>query len=322
MPGLDLVEDQQRADRVAGLAGGAQHLVGDRRGRRSRPGSARSAPRRCRRRPPPASASASSRGDRAKPGTSGANGACLASCGVAESAPSVRPWKARSRTTISRPSTPRRARAAGELDRASFASAPELQKKTRPPSETRRAARPAASPARCRRGSTTCIERRRPARATASTTAGWQWPSVVDARCPLSRSRYSLPVGVPERARPRRARTRPGAARRCGIDVARRRAPGGRSSAHRAGSIFVPMPASVKSSSSRRCGRAAVDDVGRLLTPPWIASTQAASFGRMPPSIAGSAASTSSTVGLARSASPGRRGPRSQPSTSVRKIAL
>ena len=31
--------------------------------------------------------------DGAEPGTSGANGACLASCGVADSAPYVRPWK-------------------------------------------------------------------------------------------------------------------------------------------------------------------------------------------------------------------------------------
>ena len=29
-----------------------------------------------------------------KPPTSGANGSCLASCGVAESAPYVRPWNA------------------------------------------------------------------------------------------------------------------------------------------------------------------------------------------------------------------------------------
>ena len=38
-----------------------------------------------------AAPSGSSRGTALKPGTSGANGACLASCGVAESAPIVRP---------------------------------------------------------------------------------------------------------------------------------------------------------------------------------------------------------------------------------------
>ena len=40
-----------------------------------------------------ASAAASFRGTTLKPGTSGANGACFDSCGVADSAPIVRPWK-------------------------------------------------------------------------------------------------------------------------------------------------------------------------------------------------------------------------------------
>ena len=55
--------------------------------------------------------------------------------------------------------------------------------------------------------------------------------------------------------------------------------------------------------------------------PPRIASTQACSFGRMPPSIAGSRSSTSATV--AREISePSSAASASQPSTSVRKIAL
>ena len=61
-----------------------------------------------------ASASGSLRGTTRKPGTSGANGACFVSCGVADSAPMVRPWKPPSITTNS---PPRRA-LAGELQRA------------------------------------------------------------------------------------------------------------------------------------------------------------------------------------------------------------
>src|SRR5579875_1314422 len=71
-----------------------------------------------------------------KPGTSGANGACLDSWGVADSAPKVRPWKASRRTTISPPGRARRA----SLIAASFASAPELQRNTLPPSELRASA--------------------------------------------------------------------------------------------------------------------------------------------------------------------------------------
>ena len=56
-------------------------------------------------------------------------------------------------------------------------------------------------------------------------------------------------------------------------------------------------------------------------TPPRIASTQAASFGRMPPATPASDASTSATVALLVSES-GSSGSASQPPTSVRKIAL
>ena len=76
-----------------------------------------------------ASASASSWGTTLKPGTSGANGACLASCGVADSAPMVRPWKPRSMTTNSPPGRLRRA----SLIAHSIASVPELQKNALPP---------------------------------------------------------------------------------------------------------------------------------------------------------------------------------------------
>ena len=65
------------------------------------------------------------------PGTSGANGACLASCGVALNAPYVRPWNAWWATTTS----PFGRALRTSLIAASLASAPELQKNTTPPSE-------------------------------------------------------------------------------------------------------------------------------------------------------------------------------------------
>ena len=81
---------------------------------------------------PTAPAIASAVGSTAtKPGTSGANGACLDSCGVALSAPYVRPWNARWATTMSPPRLALRA----SFSAASTASAPEFVKNTRPPSE-------------------------------------------------------------------------------------------------------------------------------------------------------------------------------------------
>ena len=91
-----------------------------------------------------ASACASSRATTSKPGTSGANGACFVSCGVADSAPIVRPWKPPSTTTKPPPGLRFRA----SLIAHSLASAPELQKNTLPPSERserRRASRIAGS---------------------------------------------------------------------------------------------------------------------------------------------------------------------------------
>jgi hypothetical protein len=57
------------------------------------------------------------------------------------------------------------------------------------------------------------------------------------------------------------------------------------------------------------------------VTPPWIASRQAPSFGRIPPATAGIAASTSSAV-VSEITESGSAGSRSQPATSVRKITL
>ena len=73
------------------------------------------------------------------PGTSGAKGACLVSCGVADSAPMVRPWKPPSRTTKRPPGFRRLA----SLIAHSIASAPEFEKNTFPPSDTS-ASRPAS----------------------------------------------------------------------------------------------------------------------------------------------------------------------------------
>ncbi len=100
-------------------------------GCRTRPGSARAARPPCARDTAATSASRSFRGTTVKPGTSGANGACFDSCGVAESAPIVRPWKPPSLTTNSPPG--RRLRAS--FSAHSIASAPELHRKTRPPSD-------------------------------------------------------------------------------------------------------------------------------------------------------------------------------------------
>ena len=86
MPRLDLVEDQRRAVLVAGRARGLQQLLGEHvdaglaldRLEQHRRGALVD-----RRRAAPRGSGATAR----KPGTSGANGACLDSCGVAESAP-------------------------------------------------------------------------------------------------------------------------------------------------------------------------------------------------------------------------------------------
>src|SRR5262249_43188947 len=83
---------------------------------------------------------------------------------------------------------------------------------------------------------------------------------------------------------------------------------------------MVPIPATVKSSSRRLCGRRP-SMMWADWTPPRIASTQAASFGRIPPSIALSFSSTSATVARETSVD-SSAGSASQPTTSVRKIAL
>jgi hypothetical protein len=87
-----------------------------------------------------------------------------------------------------------------------------------------------------------------------------------------------------------------------------------------AGLILVPMPASVKSSSSSECGTRP-STMWAKVTPPWIASRHALSLGRMPPATPSSAASTSSAPASLMTEA-GSAGSRSQPSTSVRNMTL
>src|SRR4051794_8800546 len=128
------------------------------------------------------------------PGTSGANGACLLSWGVALSAPYVRPWKPPWTETISPPG--RRLRAS--FSAASLASAPELEKKTPPPSERSTSRAASRSPGSLKYRLPTCMSRSVCSR-TAATTAGWQCPRLV-TEMPHRKSRYSLPSASHRRA--------------------------------------------------------------------------------------------------------------------------
>src|SRR5205823_9922527 len=65
--------------------------------------------------------------------------------------------------------------------------------------------------------------------------------------------------------------------------------------AHPVGPILVPCPALVNSSSSSECGTRP-STIWANDTPAWMASTQAFSLGRIPPSTPGSARETSSAL--------------------------
>ena len=162
-----------------------------------------------------ASRSGSSRGTATKPGTSGANGSCLSGCGVADSAPIVRPWNAPSRTTISPPRRCRRA----SLIAASFASAPELHRKTRAPGSKDAASRAASRvPGSCSRGSRRASAGP-PARGSPRRRADGSGPR-CRPRCRPG-SRGTPPPLRRTDARPRPARTRPAAACRSASRCAR-----------------------------------------------------------------------------------------------------
>ena len=207
-PHLDLVEDQ-RARRA-----------------RRRPRGPRAAARRERTCTPvsPWTGSSSTRGgalvdrggerlggrrDRAKPGTSGANGACLDSCGVAaERAVRAAVEAAVQRRRSSPPGLALRA----SLSAASTASAPEFVKNTLPPSEL--VGQPLGQP-RHRLGVEEVAdvdEPRPPARGSPRRRAGGS-ARRSRRRCRRG-SRGTRCRRRPTGARPRRARTRPGSARR------------------------------------------------------------------------------------------------------------
>ena len=106
---------------------------------------------------------------------------------VSASAPIVRPWKAPSAVTTSGRPVSRLI-----LNAASLASAPELQKKTRPGRPARSSSRSAsATPGSCIARLETCPSFCAWA-VIASTTFGCAWPRIVVAM-PPSRSVYSRP---------------------------------------------------------------------------------------------------------------------------------
>ncbi len=99
----------------------------------------------------------------------------------------VRPWKAPSAAT-------RRVRPVRRvsLSAASLASAPELAKKTLPVAGTRASSRSASSTCGWEVKKLETWPRVDSWAVTASTRAGWAWPSALTAM-PPSRSTYSLP---------------------------------------------------------------------------------------------------------------------------------
>jgi hypothetical protein len=135
----------------------------------------------------PASAPASPYGTNRTPPGSGANASALPGCPVSARAPMVRPWNDPTAVTTSGRPVSRLI-----LNAASLASAPELQKKTRPGRPARSSRRSASSsPGSCIARFETC-----PSFAAwaviASTTLGCAWPRIVVAM-PPSRSVYSRP---------------------------------------------------------------------------------------------------------------------------------
>ena len=103
------------------------------------------------------------------PGRSGSNGARLAGCPVAESAPEVRPWKPPSRATT--PAFPVALRA--YFSAASTASAPELQKNACAPPKRAESCEASRSAGSVRYRFEACQRRSSCAWAAAS-GAGWQ----------------------------------------------------------------------------------------------------------------------------------------------------
>src|SRR5581483_7793368 len=124
------------------------------------------------------------------PGTSGSKAVRFSGWPVAESEPSVRPWKEPASATI--PGRPVALRA--YLIAASTASAPELQKNERPPPKRSDSFSASSSTSSVQYRFDVCQRRSSCARAAAS-GAGWQWPSPTTAM-PATKSRYRSPLAA------------------------------------------------------------------------------------------------------------------------------
>ena len=309
---LDLVEDQQRAVLVAGLARGREHLAVERVDAGLALDRLEQHGRGVARRRPPRAPSGSSRGTTLKPGTSGANGACLASCGVADSAPIVRPWKPPSSTTKSPPGAVPARELERALDRLGARVAEEHLAAERR-SDSR-------SASRMRRLGVVEVadvhQPRRPARSPPPPAPGGSGRS-APPRCRRG-SRGTRCPRRPTAACPRRARTRPGCARRW---PSRPRAPSCLSS--RGSGPQLGADALVgEQLEQQRVRLAAVDDVG---VPD---ARRRARAGRPRASAACRRSRSAQRARAPRRRSPrrcgwpGRAGSARQPSTSVRNIDL
>ena len=153
-------------------------------GRRLRPGRARAGSARRRRRGCARSASTSFGGTNAHSGHAAARSRRFAGCPVAESAPSVRPWKLPSSATT--PGFPVALRA--YLSAASFASAPELQKNAWAPPKRSESRAASSSSGSVGTGSTTC--QRRSSCACAAASGAGMAVAERDDREPGPKSRY------------------------------------------------------------------------------------------------------------------------------------
>src|SRR5262249_15935507 len=143
--------------------------------------------------PTPAPRAAPSfRGTGRNPGRYGAKLSLVASSGVAESDPMVRPWKAPSSTTISGSEIPRACACfRTSLIAHSLASVPELQRNARPPRLDSQSLAASRTPPPLRYSFEGGVNVPTWSR-TAWTTAGWQCPT-EQTEIPARKSRYRLP---------------------------------------------------------------------------------------------------------------------------------
>ena len=313
--GLDLVEDQRRAVLVAGRARRRAAARRRARARRSRPGSARAAPRRC-----AASTAArerlGSRRDRAEAGHQRRERRLLGLLRRRRQRAVGAPVEG----AVDDHDVAAGARLARELDRRlvglragvaeeHLAAEARLRQALGEPHR----GLGVEEVADVHQPSPTCSR-------TAATTRGWQWPRLV-TEMPHRKSRYSLPSASHSRAPSPRTNST-GQARVGGRSRSRARAPAARR-ALIGRRLDLRADAGVgEQLEQQRVRHAPVDDVRGADAARRSPSTQASSFGRMPPSRSGERAPARARRWPGRSGSPGRRGRRSQPGTSVRKITL